>query len=162
MKAKDVHLHQFRGQTAPSYPDFVVFRREGGHIVGHAFVRKTSHELARPWACAIVSPNPTVRRPTAKPNALSVLPCANGLTASSIIIQIREPPCLIAGCITTTGIDRIMVSAVCRLLPDFRGMRITCCNSTVRYRVIPRNFELLPVLQPTRIIRVTTTGGFDD
>ena len=87
---------------------------------------------ATAWACAIASPNPTVRRPTAKPNALSVLPCANGLTASSIIIQIREPPCSIAGRTTTTGIDRIRVSAVCRLLLDFRGMGITCCKFTPR------------------------------
>ena len=74
---------------------------------GPAFVPGTSRVPAKVWVCVIAPRNPTVRRPTAKPNALSVRRCANGLTALSITTPIREPPCLIAGCITTTGTARI-------------------------------------------------------
>jgi hypothetical protein len=57
------------------------------------------------------SPAPTARRPTAKPNASSNRPCANGPTASPISTLPSEPPCSVAGFTITTGIARTKASA---------------------------------------------------
>ncbi len=65
-------------------------------------------------ASSTASPDPTGLRPTARPSASSSRRCANGPTAPSTTTPRTEPPCLIAGSITTTGIALTRASGASR------------------------------------------------
>src|ERR1700683_2558319 len=73
---------------------------------------------------------PIPRAPTAKPNASSRPPCANGLTPGPTITPSNAPTRFPPGSTPTTIIAFIAASAIALLSLAFP--RTTCCNPTVR------------------------------
>src|ERR1700678_933841 len=73
---------------------------------------------------------PTPRAPTAKPNASSRPPCANGLTPGPTITPSNAPTRFPPGSTPTTIIAFIAASAIALLSLAFP--RTTCCNPTDR------------------------------
>jgi transposase len=64
-------------------------------------------------ACATSAPDPTPLRQTAKPNASSRPPCANGPMPRPMTLHVSGPPSCLTGCIDTTGTDLMAVSDPC-------------------------------------------------
>ncbi len=77
------------------------------------------------WASSSASPAPTVRRPTARPNASSSPPCVNGPTPSPTKTRSNEPTPSMTGSTTTTGIALTKASEVSHPCPDSRHQETT-------------------------------------
>ncbi len=61
-------------------------------------------DAVAPWGCGISAPDPTRRRPTARPSASSRPRSANGPMLKPIRIRTDAPPSCRSGCTDTTGI----------------------------------------------------------
>jgi transposase-like protein len=84
--------------------------------------------------CGTSSPDPTDRKPMARPNGSFSPPCANGPTPYLIGIPWSAPLCSVAGCIITTGIGHTMESAASRLSVAWLSPTTTCWRFTASRR----------------------------